>query len=204
MTKYIAFEGIDHSGKSTQISLLQEWLARRNYTSIVLFEPTHGQYGREIREYIVESIEIPVDRQVELFTKDRKEHVRKKIRPLLCFVQAHSSFLIIQDRCFLSAPAYQAVGKRSMISLLRAQQELAPTPDIIFVLDVPVKEALDRQLRSGATATLFEREEFLERTRKNYLFLAKECRQTVRIIDGCGTSERVNREITEILEKELS
>lgn len=204
MLKYIAFEGIDHSGKSTQIRLLQEWLVHRNYTPIILFEPTHGQYGREIREYIVGSTDLSMARQVELFTKDREEHVRRKIQPLLCFVQAHGSFLIIQDRCFLSAPAYQAEGKSSMISLLRMQQELAPTPDIIFMLDVPVKEALERQLRSGATATLFERKDILERVRKNYLFLAEECGQPVRIIDGCGTSEHVNRTITGILEKELS
>ena len=204
MIKYIAFEGIDHSGKSTQISLLQEWLTLRNYTPIVLFEPTHGQYGQEIRKYIIRSTDVSTDRQVELFTKDREEHVRKKIQPLLRFVQAHGSFLIIQDRCYLSAPAYQAVGERSMIPLLREQQELAPIPDIIFLLDVPVKEAMERHLRSGRTATLFERKDILERVRKNYLFLAGECSQTVRIIEGCGTSERVNRTITEILAKELS
>ena len=204
MLKYIAFEGIDHSGKSTQINLLQEWLTRRNYTPIVLFEPTHGQYGQEIRKYIVESINVPMARQIELFTKDREEHVRKKIQPLLRFVQTHGSFIVIQDRCYLSAPAYQAVGKGSMISLLRAQQELAPTPDIIFMLDVPVNEALERHARSGATATLFERKDILERVRNNYLFLAQACSQTVRIIDGCGTSGHVNRKITETLEKELS
>lgn len=204
MLKYIAFEGIDHSGKSTQINLLQEWLAHQNYTPIVLFEPTHGQYGREIRKHIVGSTNISKARQIELFTKDREEHVRKKIQPLLCFVQAHSSFLIVQDRCFLSAPAYQAVGKSSMISLLRTQQELAPTPEIIFMLDVPVKEALERHVRSGTAATLFERKDILERVRNNYLFLAKECSQTVRVIDGCGTAGHVNWKITEILKKELS
>lgn len=91
-----------------------------------------------------------------------------------------------------------------MISLLREQQELAPIPDIVFILDVPVKEALERHLRSGTTASRFERKDILERVRKNYLFLAEECSQTVTIIDGCGTSEQVNRKITEILEKELS
>lgn len=204
MIKYIAFEGIDRSGKSTQISLLKEWLARRNYTPIVLFEPTHGRYGEEIRQLMTDSANLSIARQIELFTKDREEHVRRKIQPLLRFVRAHGYFIVIQDRCYLSAPAYQAVGEKSMLSRLREQQAIAPKPDIIFMLDVPVKEALKRHLESGQKASLFEQKEILERVRKNYLFLAEKCSHTVRIIDGCGTSGHVNQKITQILEKELS
>lgn len=204
MTKYIAFEGIDGSGKSTQISLLEKWLTRRNYTPIVLFEPTHGRYGEEIRKLMNGPAKLSMARQIELFTKDREEHVRKKIQPLLRFVHAHGYFIVIQDRCYLSAPAYQAVDKKSMLSLLRLQQDIAPRLDTIFMLDVPVKEALKRHLKSGRKASLFEREDILERVRKNYLFLAEECSRTVRIIDGCGTPGQVNQEITQFLGKELS
>ena len=204
MIKYVAFEGIDRSGKSTQIALLQTWLSTRNYTSIVVFEPTFGQYGKEIRQHITRLIDLPTARQVELFTKDRLEHVRTKIQPLLRFVHDHDFFVIIQDRCYLSAPAYQATGERAMLSLLREQQELTPPPDMIFLIDVPVEEALGRHCKSGTMATLFEQKDVLERARNNYLFLAEQCRETVRVIDGRGTSGQVSRRITETLEEELS
>lgn len=204
MVKYIAFEGIDRSGKSTQIGLLQTWLSSRNYTSIVIFEPTFGQYGREIRKHIAASTHLSTARQIELFTKDRQEHVKTKVQPLLRFVHDHDSFIVIQDRCYLSAPAYQAIGEEAMLSLLEEQEELAPPPDIIFVIDVTVEEALGRHCRSGTQATLFERKDILERARNNYLFLAKRCNEIVRIIDGRGTSGQINQRITGILEKELA
>ena len=203
MVKYIAFDGIDCAGKGTQIALLNEWLTHRCYTPITLFEPTHGQYGKRIRKSISEGCTLPVAEQIELFTKDRKEHVKYKVAPLLEFVTNHTSFLIIQDRCYLSAPAYQAESEVSMITLLREQQMIAPTPDIIFLIDVPVVEALGRQIKSGIAATLFERQEILERVRRNYLFLARVCRERIEIVDGCGAPEGVSERIIGTLTEEL-
>ena len=202
--KYIAFEGIDCAGKGTQIALLIEWLALQYYTPVILFEPTYGQYGRMIRKSIIERRTLPVAEQVELFTKDRREHVEWKVKPLLEFVKSHTSFLIIQDRCYLSAPAYQAENEMTMLSLLREQQAIAPTPDIIFLIDVPVVEALERQVKSGMEAGLFERREVLERVRENYLFLARECGERIELVDGCGAPESVSREIIKILTGELT
>ena len=204
MVNYIAFEGIDYAGKGTQIELLQSWLVRRYYTPIILFEPTYGEYGKVMRQEIVELTDSPSVRQIDLFTKDRQQHVRNKIRPLLNFVQSHHNFLIIQDRCYFSAPAYQASGEAGMLCLLKAQQRIAPPPDIVFLIDLPVDDVMARQVKSGVKATLFEEKDTLERVRKNYLFLAKECASTVKVIDGRGTPKCVNGRITEILAGELN
>lgn len=204
MLKYIAFEGIDYAGKGTQIALLSDWLACRYYTPITLFEPTYGQYGKRIRKCIIERCTLPIAEQVELFTQDRREHVRWKVKPLLEFVKSHTSFLIIQDRCYLSAPAYQADSEVSMMSLLRGQQSIAPRPDIIFLIDVPVVEALQRRVKSGMDAGIFERKETLERARRNYLFLARRCSERIEVVDGCGPRESVAEEIIKILSKELT
>ena len=203
MLNYVAFEGIDYAGKGTQIALLQPWLARRYYTPINLFEPTYGQYGKAIRKEIVELTHSSTSRQTDLLTEDRRQHVRYKIQPLLDFVRRHPFFLIVQDRCYFSAPAYQGSGKACMLSMLKAQQKIAPPPDIVFLIDLPVDDAIERQVQSGLPATLFERKETLERVRQNYLLIAAEFRSTIKLIDGRGAPECVNRRITKILAKEL-
>lgn len=201
--KYIAFEGIDFAGKSTQTALLGKWLTQRYYTPIHLFEPTYGRYGKEIRGYIDNNRAFPIEGQIDLFTKDREEHVRCKIQPLLEFIESNTSFLVIQDRCYLSAPAYQADSETSMICLLEKQRTIAPIPDIIFLVDVPVPVALKRQLISDAEASLFERRDVLERVRQNYLRLARKCRERIEVVDGRGPPEAVNGKIADILAREL-
>ena len=94
--------------------------------------------------------------QIRRFTLDRKEHVGKKIRPLLQFVRSTPSFVIVQDRCYLSAPAYQAQGKAAMLSLLKEQRDIAPAPELIFLLDAPVGQALERMARKGIRRGLFD------------------------------------------------
>ena len=204
MLKYIAFEGIDYSGKSKQISLLSEWLTHRNCTPITLVEPTYGTYGKCVREHIMGGRSLSRNTQIELFTKDREEHVRQKVRPLLEFVERQTSFLIVQDRCYLSAPAYQAEDETTMIALVQNQRTIAPPPDIVFLIDVPVAIALTRQRNSGKDASLFENGEILQRVRDNYLLLARILNERIEVVDGCGPPDLVNRRITTILTKELT
>ena len=204
MLKYIAFEGIDYSGKSKQVSLLGEWLTRHNCTPITLVEPTYGRYGKCIRRHMITRRSLSTNTQIELFTKDREEHVKWKIKPLLEFVRNYTSFLIVQDRCYLSAPAYQAESETSMIALVQKQRTIAPPPDIVFLIDVPVAVALARQESSGEDASLFEKGEILQRVRDNYLLLTRILNERIEIIDGCGPPDLVNRRITTVLTKELN
>ena len=203
MIKYIAFEGIDCAGKGAQIMLLSEWLEKRDFTPIRLFEPTNGRYGRRIQKCIVEKAPISVARQIELFTKDREEHVRGRVRPLLDLVKKYKHFFIVQDRCYLSAPAYQADSEEKMFSLLRRQQAIAPAPDIIFLLDIPVDAALQRQGKSKKPVTKFDKKEVLERVRNNYLFLVDKCAERIEVIDGFKSREAVCADVTGILSREL-
>ena len=200
---YIAFEGIDYAGKSTQIALLSAWLTRRYYTPITLCEPTYGRYGTEIRKLISERHSLTLTEQIDLFTKDREQHVQLKIRPLLKFMESHPSFMIIQDRCYLSAPAYQGDSERSMHFLLEGQRALAPTPDLIFLIDVPVTTVLRRRLISGVEADSFGRKDILDRVRRNYLYLARDCTERIEVVDGRDSPESVSKNVIDILAKEL-
>ena len=201
MHRYIAFEGIDGSGKSTQIALLCDWLVRRYYTPIRLLEPSYGRYGRAVRKSMDAGDDLPVEKQIELFTLDRKDHVRQKIQPLLRFVRDNNYFVLVQDRCYLSAPAYQAVGTTAIVALLRMQQEFAPKPDVSFLIDTPVAEALRRKRRAVERCNLFETAKILQRARENYLFLAGEGTENITVVDGSKGRTEVHRAVLRNLEE---
>jgi len=196
---YIAFEGIDGCGKSTQVSLLCDALPKLYITPIRLAEPTYGKYGSEIRNHVSQRDQISVERQRELFTLDRREHVRHKIKPLLRFVRENGSFVIVQDRSYLSAPAYQAEDEDTMRTLLREQQAFAPKPDIVFLLDLPEKVAIDRLTKRRRLKDLFDEPNFLEKARQRYLFLASEGSERVEVLDGAATPEQISERVLSIL-----
>ena len=181
---YIAFEGIDGCGKTTQASLLCDRLPKLCYTGIRLAEPTYGRYGRGVREQLGEGRELERSTLHELFTEDRREHIRHKIGPLLGFVRDHQSYLIIQDRCYLSAPTYQAEDETQVLELLREQQAFAPKPDIIFLLDVPVDVAMGRLKDSGRQPSWIENADKLTQIRERYEFLSKQRSERIEVVDG--------------------
>lgn len=196
---YIAFEGIDGSGKTTQVIFLCDMLPKHYITPVRLSEPTYGEYGTKVRKHIRKGDQISVETQRELFTHDRREHVRWKINPLLQFVRKNDSFLIIQDRCYLSAPAYQADTEADMIVLLQEQQAFAPKPDIIFLLDLPARVAAERLAERGIGKGLFEKPDFLERARERYLFLANEGSERVEVLDSTEPTEQISEKVLSVL-----
>lgn len=193
--RYLAVEGVDGAGKTTQIRALAEEFVKRNITPIQLAEPTYGRYGREIRAFSNSSAAPPtVARQIELFTADRMEHVRLKVRPLLEFVRSRELFLILQDRYYLSAPAYQATSRGEMVNLLRAQQKIAPMPDVSILLDVPTRVALQR-LEAREALGSFEQRNTLDEVRARFSSLADEGSEPVVKVDGEGTVAEVTGRI---------
>ncbi len=123
--KYIAFEGIDGSGKDTQLALLARRLEREGITSIILREPSHGVRGRRIRADLSSMTE-DVEEQRALFTADRVDHVATKIAPALVFARANPSFVILQNRSILSAAAYQprGVGDDGLLKTIEAEVQI--------------------------------------------------------------------------------
>ncbi len=196
---YIAFEGIDGCGKTTQASLLCDRLPKLCYTGIRLVEPTYGRYGRRIREQLGRGRELERSAQHELFTKDRQDHVERKIRPLLQFVRDHPSFLIVQDRFYLSAPDYQAEDEAEMMEVLKEQQGLAPKPDMIFLLDVPVDVAIARLEDSGRPPSWFENADKLTRIRERYEFLSKQHSERIEVVDGTPSPAEVCESVLKTL-----
>ncbi|MCH9049625.1 MAG: dTMP kinase [Proteobacteria bacterium] len=197
--RYIVFEGIDGAGKSTQISSLCDTLEKFSYTTVRLAEPTYGQYGMRIRATMNESENLSIEKQRELFTLDRREHIERKIKPLLEFIKENDEFLIVQDRYYLSASAYQARSVDEMGVVLTEQQSFAPRPDVVFLLDVPVEIAMERLTNAGKKRSLFEQPDLLDKIRGRYLTLAEEKSEPIQVIDASLPAEEVSQKVREYL-----
>ena len=155
---YIVFEGIDGSGKSTQIQLLKEWLEANGLNVETFVEPTDSEVGKLIRE-VLERPNAQTEKVQKtlalLFAADRM---------LLMDKLEDESKIIISDRSFISSLAYQ-----EPIEWVEVLNKYAKKPDLIILLDLDVAKSVSRT--SGKDT--FENEEFLTRVRENYLNIVK-------------------------------
>lgn len=188
--RYVALEGIDGSGKDTQIALLASRLDGVGITPIVLHEPSHGEHGRALRA-LMAALSADVARQRELFTRDRIDHVRRKIGPALELVRAQPAFALLQNRSLFSAAAYQPYGEADddLRRTIDEQAAIAPLPELTVILDVDVATAMARLEDRGRRDAL-EREDVLARVRGRYLRLA-ELYPTCVLVDASGCPKAV-------------
>lgn len=134
----IVFEGTDGTGKSTQLSLLAQYLKDNNYPVVTTREPTEGKYGQQIRKLYLQRGSYTPRQELELFLADRKEHVDNFIIPSLAVGK-----IVLCDRYFLSTIAYQgAIGFD--IDELISLNDFAPDPDMALLFHAPVDTSLKR------------------------------------------------------------
>jgi dTMP kinase len=198
--QYVAFGGIDGSGKDTQLGLLARRIEREGITPIILHEPSYGLHGRQIRanlRLITENLE----EQRALFTADRIDHVAKKIAPALAFVRANPGFVILQSRSILSAAAYQprGIGGDGLRETIQAELRIAPMPDAIIVLDLAVEIAVERIARKGGPSPL-ERPDRLTAAAERYRKLC-ELLPVCRVVDAAGDRASVASRVYDALHR---
>lgn len=136
--RLIVFEGIDGTGKSTHIGHLRKYLEEQGLEVVQSFEPTRGTWGRMLRDSALTG-RLSVEEEVDLFLKDRKEHVETLIAPAL----ARGAWVLL-DRYYLSMMAYQGARGVDTSMIRSANEAFAPVPDAVLWLDIPVDVALDR------------------------------------------------------------
>lgn len=166
---FIVFEGIDGAGKSGQLKALARVIEGRGHKVRLLFEPTQGEHGREIRRRAKNGPPMTPEEELRLFVADRHENVANNIKPAL-----EQGSVILQDRYFYSTAAYQATRPELCLSpqeIAATHLTWAPEPDLVLLLDLPVEESLARVVLRGQ-ADAFENQEFQERVRENFLTLA--------------------------------
>lgn len=221
MVCFITFEGGDGSGKTTQLKLLESYLAARGKVCRSTREPGGTSLGRMLRKVLLEvgKKEISSPTELFLYLADRAQHVQEVIGPAL-----ESGMLVLCDRFSDSTLAYQGYGRGIDLDLLRRLNRLASrgiAPDLTFLLDCPVGVGLARireqrkaagpidrpvQYEGRMGQDRFEREEmeFHERVRAGFLELARREPGRFCVLDASGPVRRVHEQIREIVDRRLA
>lgn len=166
----IAFEGIDGTGKSTQLPLLAAHLRAQGCRVVETREPTDGPYGKKIRALYCNRSQVSPEQELELFLRDRREHVEQCINPALT-----GGAIVLTDRYYFSTAAYQgAVGCDP--AAIFARHDFAPEPDLVLLLTQTPAESVSRicDLR-GETLNDFEQREQLEKVAALFASFAHDC-----------------------------
>ncbi len=190
MAQLVVFEGIDGSGKTSLSRLFLDHLRGDGTDAVWLREPTDSPLGERIRRLAQEQESVPPQQELDLFIQDRRWDVERNIRPAL-----RAGRTVVMDRYYHSNACYQGARGLDIKAILAANREFAPEPDLVFIIDVEVGRALERIGRARATvAKLFEKREFLEKVRANYLALAG---PNLAVIDGNPDLEPVFASVLE-------
>jgi dTMP kinase len=186
---FIALEGIDGSGTTTQLGRLAAYLEARGRTARATREPSDGPVGRLIREILLGGHRGPDGAEVDgramalLFAADRRDHLRREIEPALA-----AGVDVVSDRYLMSSMAYQAEeAERDWVAgLARAVRP----PDLTLLLDVPVAVAAARRRAAGRSIERYDEDGFQARVAANYRRLAA-ADPTVVVLDGTGAVDEV-------------
>lgn len=191
----VVFEGIDGTGKSTQIDLLARYLRARGLEVVTDFEPTRGPWGMKVREAAMSGERLAVEDEIECLLQDRREHVRDFIEPALA-----AGKWVLLDRYYLSMMAYQGASGANVEQLREMNEEFATIPDAAFWLDIPVETALQRMDSRGNGQDAFEKEDFLAAVARVYSGMEI---PWLHRIEADGSIAEVQQRVREIILQEL-
>lgn len=207
MSFFVTFEGVEGSGKTTQIRRLKRYLKQKGIPCLVTREPGGTLIGEKVRRILLNRAHGEMTPLSELFLYEaaRAQHVSQVIRPLM-----KKRGVILCDRFSDASVAYQGHGRKidpRLVDLLNQVASKGVRPDLTFLLDCPsdmgLKRAVrrDRQKRSNRQDR-FEREkiEFHHRVRRGYLSLAKAEPRRIKVIDTRDGEQKVFEEIRKIVD----
>ena len=195
---FIALEGIDGSGKSTQAALLQRRLERENIPCCFTREPTEGPVGVLLRQILTGAVKTDNRVAAALFTADRLDHL---LNPEYGVVRMlDDGIAVVTDRYYFSSYAYQSVDV-PLAQIISANEQCAAVarPSVNIFIDVGIDEALRRISANRARTELFETRERLAAVRENYFraFDLLRGSENVVIVDGSRDERALEAEIWE-------
>lgn len=207
MNRFITFEGIEGSGKSTQIRLAADYLKKNGIPVKITEEPGGTYLGKKIRDILLnrDSGDICAEAEILLFSAARAQHVKEIIIPAL-----KGGFTILCDRFYDATFAYQGFGRGRDFEIIKkitefSSPDLKPGLTILFDLSVEVglKRAMDRMALKEKVEKWSKREDrfehenydFHKRVREGYLILAKKEPDRFKIIAGAQDIMSIHREV---------
>ncbi|MBQ4093123.1 MAG: dTMP kinase [Firmicutes bacterium] len=202
---FLVFEGIDGSGKTSQLKRTKEYLEANGYDVVPTREPGGTPISEKIRGLLLDPLNGEMDDRCELllYGAARAQHLAEVILPAI-----RNGKAVLCDRFSLSTAAYQGYGRGISLELLEAVHSVAAfdvKPDLTLVVDVPVEVSAYRVAVSrGEPKDRLEKEkgDFFERVRQGFLSEAEKDDSIV-VINGVQTEEQVFEDIKKALEKVL-
>lgn len=192
--RFIVFEGLDGSGKTTQITLLRQALEARGETVLLTREPGSTPVGEAVRNILlsVEYTGMDAVCEANLYAAARAQHVRAIIRPALM-----AGKTVLCDRYIHSSLAYQGAGRglggQAVMDINRAAMD-GLWPDVVLLLDMDAEQALDRAGKDKPLDRLeLEATDFRRRVRAAYHHLAQENPAMIRHIDAAQDAQTVHQ-----------
>ena len=202
---FISFEGIDGSGKSTQIQKLAEFLEARDFDIVITREPGGSKGGEEIRNLLLQG---NVDRwsaetEILLFTAARRDHLERVILPAL-----EKGKIVICDRFTDSTRMYQGmrgVNLRNLVDTLN-EKVIKFDPDLTIVIDLDPEISLARAKSREIVEERFEDfgVDLQMKMRKGFLELAKEFCNRIEVVNGQQSIEKLAQDIRSLVKAKLS
>ncbi len=194
---FITFEGLDGSGKTTQMKILSDYLKNLGFDVVTTIEPGGTKIGRKIREILLDKENHGISSRAEtlLFLASRAELVSEVISPAL-----KEGKIVLCDRFFDSTVVYQGIarglGEKEILKMnLWATGGIVP--DITFLLSVKVSKGKKRMYAADKKTDRIELEKdsFKEKIYKGYLDIAKKNKERIVVIDGEDSIENISEEI---------
>lgn len=201
----ISLEGLDGTGKTTQLKMLSEKLAQHDIKHLTTREPGGTDFGKEIRKLLLEGEGEKCDAITELllFSADRHEHLRQKIIPALA-----EGTWVLTDRFADSTTVFQSFARGLPLADVERVHNIAigdHWPHLTLILDLPIEVGLARkngQFAEGLQESRMENlgTEFHQKVREGFHALAQKNPQRCHLIDAQGSPEEIHAKLWQVIE----
>ncbi|GHV11743.1 thymidylate kinase [Fibrobacterales bacterium] len=201
---FFCLEGIDGSGKSTQISALEKFWTEKGIRVVKIREPGGTKIGEQIRSVLLDTEhkdKMSDIAELLLYNAARAQLIKEVIKPAL-----ESGCTVLADRFAYSTLAYQGYGRGLDIAMIKDLLKIACGdcfPTKTFILDIPVEVSRARQFadkeRTGADRMEQEKNDFFERVRNGYRKIAEENKDNCTLIDATKNNAEIADLISELV-----
>ncbi len=200
---FITFEGIDLSGKSTQIQLLKKYLENKKKKVISVREPGGTLISEKIRDILLDKEHLKMEYLTEylLFSASRQQLTREVILPNL-----KKNYFVLSDRYFDSSTAYQGYGGMLDLKIIKKINSIATgglVPDLTFLINISIEECIKRKKRMKKTEDRIEQKKisYYKKVSDGYLKIADNNKRRFVVIDGNRSVEEIHNEIVFCVER---
>ena len=201
---FITFEGIDGSGKSTQIRKLAKFLEDNGFDIIITREPGGSVGGEEIRNLLLQG---EVDRwsaetEILLFTAARRDHLERIILPAL-----QDGKIVICDRFTDSTRMYQGMRGPKLRDLVDklTKEVINCDPDLTIIIDIDPEISLERAKSRNTAEERFEDfgVDLQKKMRRGFLDLSREFSSRMEVVNGQQSVDELAKEIASVVRAKL-